>query len=199
MMLNISKSDYKIAADILKNGGIVAFPTETVFGLGCISNSETAFNRLVNVKKRPPNKPFTIMCSSIEQVKDIIEITPKITSVINKFMPGPLTIIVKTKSTVPHYLDLGTGFVGIRIPDSKFVIDMINDVGVPLLVPSCNPSDFAPATSSKEAIQYFDGIIDAVVYAESKTNIPSTVCKIDGEKITILREGPILLKDLEEV
>ena len=136
------------------------FPTETVFGLGCISNSEIAFDHLVSVKKRPPNKPFTIMCSSISQVGDIIVITPKIAAIINKFMPGPLTIIVKTKSTVPHYLDLGSGYVGVRIPDSKFVIDMINEVGVPLLVPSCNPSDLAPATSSKEAINYFDGIID---------------------------------------
>lgn len=197
-MLNISKSDYKTAAKILKNGGIIAFPTETVFGLGCISNSEIAFDHLVSVKKRPPNKPFTIMCSSISQVGDIIVITPKIAAIINKFMPGPLTIIVKTKSTVPHYLDLGSGYVGVRIPDSKFVIDMINEVGVPLLVPSCNPSDLAPATSSKEAINYFDGIIDGVVYGESKTNIPSTVCKVDGDKIIILREGPIALKDLEE-
>jgi L-threonylcarbamoyladenylate synthase len=197
-MLNISKSDYKTAAKILQNGGIVAFPTETVFGLGCISNSEEAFNRLVNVKKRPPNKPFTLMCSSIEQVQDIIEITPKIKSIIKKFMPGPLTIIVKTKSTVPHYLDLGTGFVGIRIPDSQFVINMINEVGVPLLVPSCNPSDLAPATSSKEAIEYFNGIIDGVVFGESQSNIPSTVCKIDGDKIVVLRVGPISLKDLEE-
>lgn len=118
-MLNISKSDYKTAAKILKNGGIIAFPTETVFGLGCISNSEIAFDHLVSVKKRPPNKPFTIMCSSISQVGDIIVITPKIAAIINKFMPGPLTIIVKTKSTVPHYLDLGSGYVGVRIPDSK--------------------------------------------------------------------------------
>lgn len=200
-MLNISKDDYKSAAKILKNGGLVAFPTETVYGLGCISNSEEAFNKLVNAKKRPPDKPFTLMCSTFTQVEEYIEITPKIQRIVDKFMPGPLTIVLKTKENVPHYLDLGTGFIGVRIPKADFVLKMINEVGSPLLVPSANISSFPPAKTSLEVINYFKDNIDGVVEENTNhlsSNLPSTVVRIDKDKIVLLRLGAISVEELEE-
>ena len=193
-----SKNEIKEVVEALKNGEIIAFPTETVYGLGVISTSVELFNKLVEVKKRPPNKPFTLMCSSLDQVKDIIELNDVSTKLINKFMPGSITLILKTKKEVPHFLDLGTGFVGVRIPDDKFVLAMIKEVGVPLLVPSANISSFEPAKNDKEALGYFDNLIYGIVKGESTSNVPSTIIKVDGNDISLIREGPIKLNEIME-
>ena len=135
-----SKKDILEVAKILKNGGIIAFPTETVFGLGVLSNSKENFLKLVKVKNRNPDKPFTLMISKIEQVKDLVEIDAKTAKIIKKFMPGPLTLVLKKKnnSEIPSYFDLNSGYIGIRIPDDKFILSLIDLVDCPLLVPSAN-------------------------------------------------------------
>ena len=133
-----SKKDILEVAKILKSGGIIAFPTETVFGLGVLSNSKENFLKLVKVKNRNPDKPFTLMISKIEQVKDLVEIDVKTAKIIKKFMPGPLTLVLKKKnnSEIPSYFDLNSGYIGIRIPDDKFILSLIDLVDCPLLVPS---------------------------------------------------------------
>ena len=123
-----SKKDILKVAKILKSGGIIAFPTETVFGLGVLSNSKENFLKLVKVKNRNPDKPFTLMISKIEQVKDLVEIDAKTEKIIKKFMPGPLTLVLKKKnnSEIPSYFDLNSGYIGIRIPDDKFILSLID-------------------------------------------------------------------------
>lgn len=193
----LKKSEIDKCKDVLLNGELLAFPTETVYGLGCISNSEEAFKKLVSTKKRPPNKPFTMMCSSINQVKNIVEINDLAKKIIKKFMPGPITLILKTKKDVPYYLDLGTGFIGIRIPNDEFVLKLINEVGVPLLVPSANVSSEPPAKCDQEVYNYFK---DTVYTVEGKceSGVPSTVIKIDGASFTILREGTVNYENIME-
>lgn len=184
--------------DILLNKGVVAFPTETVYGLGVISTSEEAYKKLVKVKERPENKPFTLMCSSINQISSLVEINKKAERIIKKYMPGPLTLVLKTKKKPEFYVDFGTGYVGFRIPNVKFLLDLIDKVGEPLLVPSANKSGEKPAKSSKEVLEIFGNDLDAVYKGDECNGQPSTVAKIDGNNIIILREGPISLKDLEE-
>ncbi len=193
----LTKNDIDKCVNIIKKGDLLAFPTETVYGLGAISTSEEAFNKLVETKKRPPNKPFTLMCSSLKQVKDIIEIEPYATKLIKKYMPGPITLILKTKKSVPHYLDLGTGFVGIRIPNDEFVLKMIEKIGAPLLVPSANVSNEPPAMSDEEVYKYFGNSVE-IVCGKCEKTIPSTVVKVEDGKLTILREGPISKEELLE-
>ncbi len=193
----LTKNDIDKCVNVIKKGDLLAFPTETVYGLGAISTSQEAFNKLVETKKRPPNKPFTLMCSSLKQVKDIIEIEPCAVKLIKKYMPGPITLILKTKKTVPHYLDLGTGFVGIRIPNDEFVLKMIDKIGAPLLVPSANISNEPPAMSDEEVYKYFGNSVEIVCGKCDKT-IPSTVVKVEDGKLTILREGPISKEELLE-
>lgn len=194
----LTKKDINECEKILIRGGILAFPTETVFGLGVISNSEVAFNRLVETKKRPPNKPFTMMCSKIEQVENYVEINETTKKVVKAFMPGPITIVTKAKENVPSYLDLKSGFIGFRIPDDEFVLKMIDKVDSALLVPSANPSNEAPALTDKEVIKYFNNEIDGVVEGVCNKLSPSTVIKIDGNEVTILREGPISKEQIME-
>ena len=116
MMKILNKSDLNEAKDILLNDGIIAFPTETVYGLGVTYDKYDNYLKLVKAKNRPDDKPFTIMCASFDDVKDIIEFNDITKKIINKFTPGPITLILKTKKDIPNYLDLGTGFVGIRVP-----------------------------------------------------------------------------------
>ncbi len=191
------KEDLKNASEVLKRGGVLAFPTETVFGLGVIANSEKACKNLIKVKNRRPDKPFTIMCSSISQVENIIEINDLTRKILDKFTPGPITLILKAKKEVEHYLDLGSGFVGVRIPDDETVLKLIDEVGLPLLVPSANPSDLPPARSTKEVLDYFDGKIDGVIEGETNKSNPSTIIKIDENDIILIRKGPISLEQIK--
>lgn len=194
-----NKNQIDECASVLKNGGILVFPTETVFGIGVASNSKENYDKLVEVKRRPPDKPFTLMCSSINQFKDIVEINDLTRKIIDKFMPGPLTLILKTKKDIPEYLDLGTGFVGIRVPDDDFVLKLINKVGYPLLVPSANKSGDAPAMNHHEAYEFFKNDDVKIVEGVCKDTIPSTVLKINGENVVVLRNGPISLEDIKEI
>ncbi len=194
----VDKNDLSEIVNVLNNNGLVAFPTETVYGLGIKASSLDNYNKLVKVKNRAPNKPFTLMISNINQVKDIVYINEVATKVITKFTPGPLTIILKAKENIPSYLDLNSGFIGIRIPKDTFVLKMIDLVNYPLFVPSANPSNLVPAKNYLEVINYFNDKVDLVVKGESIENIPSTVIKIDGNKISVLREGKITLKEIME-
>lgn len=199
MMKVLNKSDLNEAKEILLNDGIIAFPTETVYGLGVTYDKYDNFLKLVKAKNRPDDKPFTIMCTSFNDVKDIVEINDITQKIINKFTPGPITLILKTKKEVPNYLDLGTGFVGVRVPKDDFVLNLINEVGKPLLVPSANPSGLKPAKDYLEVINYFDGKIDATIKGDIKSNMPSTIIKIDENNIILIRQGEITLNEIMEV
>ena len=110
-----------------------------------------------------------------------------------------ITIILKAKNNIPSYLDLGTGYVGIRIPKDEAVLKLIDMVGVPLLVPSANPADMSPARNTQEVLNYFDGTIEGVIEGETKDMSPSTVIKIVENDIILLREGPISLERIKGV
>lgn len=195
-MIFLNENQIKEACDFLKKGEIIAFPTETVYGLAVLSTSKENFDKLVKIKHRHPDKPFTLMISNIEQVKDYVELNDVSKKIINKFTPGELTIIVKSKPNISQYLDLGTGFIGIRIPNSSYVLKLIDTLNEPLLVPSANPSDLPPAKNSKEVYDYFKDGLAAIVEGETKSNVPSTVIKVDGDNVILLRQGNIKLDDI---
>lgn len=198
MSLFLNQVQIDKAAQVLINDGLLAFPTETVYGLGCISTSEKAFNKLVKIKKRAPEKPFTLMCSSLDQLSNYIDLSEKDKKIISKFMPGPLTLILKAKKGVPHYIDLGTGFIGFRIPQNEYALKLIDKVNVPLLVPSANVSTLPPALNDIDVYDYFPLGVDAIVKGECGSGVPSTVVKFNEKEFKIYREGPISLEDLKE-
>lgn len=198
-MLFLLKTDVDKAYEILSKDGLIAFPTETVYGLGILATSSRNYQRLVEVKKRTPDKPFTLMFSKIEQVEKYLQISLLARNIIKEFMPGALTLILKAAENVPYFLDLGTGFIGIRMSDDPFVLELIDRLDQPLLVPSANISTFPPALNEGEVYNYFQESIDAIIIGAGKSNIPSTVLKIDGDHLTILREGSITLKEIMEV
>jgi len=197
-MIYYTKKDIdKISKDLL-DGKVLALPTETVYGLGVISSNYDSFLRLKKIKDRDLNKPFTLMISNINQVKDLIEINDLTKNIISKFTPGELTLILKTRKDkiIPSHLDLNSGFIGIRIPKSKFLLDLITKINEPILVPSANPKGLKPAKNYLEVYNYFKEDIDAIVKGEIVSNVPSTIIKINGDKIELIREGNIKLEDI---
>jgi L-threonylcarbamoyladenylate synthase len=198
-MEKLTEKDVEKAAKVLRNGQILAFPTETVYGVGVVFDSEVAFKSLVNLKKRPPNKPFQLMCSSLEQAFQYVEAGPKAKRIMEEFLPGELTVLVHSKAGLPEQVTLGTGVVGIRVPASDFVQKMIGLVGKPCLVTSANRSGEPTSTKYEEVLKVFDGEVGGIVKGECTSLIASTIVDVTSEdEIKLIREGPIPFAKLEE-
>jgi L-threonylcarbamoyladenylate synthase len=199
-MKPLTEKDVAACAKILSNEEILAFPTETVYGVGVVYDSKTAFEKLVALKKRPPNKPFALMCSSMDQAYFYINVGPKAKAVMEAFLPGELTVLVRSRENLPEHVTLGTGVIGIRVPDSKFVCAMIAKVGKPCLVTSANRSGEPTSTRYEEVVKIFDGEVGGIVKGDCVSLIPTTIVSlVSEEKITLVREGPIPFAKIEEV
>lgn len=194
-MKKLSKHQLSEAAEMLSNGGLIAFPTETVFGFGVIFDNKESYRRLIQVKRRPPEKPFTLMLSSTDDIEKYAYIDERAAKLINKYMPGQFTIILKAKENLPSYCISKEGNVGIRISGDKMVRDLIGEVGKPLLVPSANKSGEPPLTKSDDVIKIFEKEIDAVIEGESTSNIPSTIVLLN-ENVNVIREGVITKEEI---
>lgn len=194
----LTYKDIDEAVKILKNGGLVAFPTETVYGLAIPYDDEASFGRLVSVKNRRPDKPFTLMCGTVSDIDDYAIVSEVTSHIIEAFLPGPLTIVLPTRPHLPQWVDLGTGKIGIRVSSLQTIQELIIKVGKPLLVPSANRADEAPALTGEEALAIFDGEIDAVIMGHVNGGIPSTVIEIDqDDQIKLLRSGELTLEQIK--
>ena len=204
-LLNLKNStDYqklRYPAGIIKNGGIVVFPTETVYGIGTNGLDKDAVKRLYNIKKRPLNKPISLLVSDFEMiekvVKDISELEYKI---MKKFFPGPLTIILNKKDIVPDIVTSGGSTVGIRMPDEEITRKLIEYAGVPIAAPSANISGKPSGIDLQEIIKEFGDMVDYYIDGgKSKIGISSTIVKVENNTIKILREGSISKKEIEDL
>ena len=194
----LEKSQYKKASKILQNGGLIAFPTETVYGLGVVFDNEQSYERLINVKRRPPEKPFTLMCGSLDDIKKYAYVNELAQKLIDAFMPGQFTIILQAKENLPRGVVSKEGNVGIRISDDKFVQNLIIETGKPLLVPSANRSGESPCHTSNEVKDSLGNDLDAIIIGESVSNIPSTIVFVD-DSVHIIRLGEISESEIKNV
>ena len=194
-MKTFAQNQIKEAAQILKEGGLIAFPTETVFGFGVIFDNKESYEKLISVKRRPPEKPFTLMLSDVEDIEKYAYVDERAKKLINKYMPGPFTIILKAKESLPSYCVSSEGNVGIRIPDYDLIRNLIRETGKPLLVPSANKSGESPLTKSDDVISIFDREIDGIIIGESTSKVPSTIVLVDKD-IKVIREGLIKKEDI---
>ena len=195
----IGWDEVNLAVDALKKGEAICFPTETVYGIGILSSKKEYFEKLVALKERPADKPFTLMCSSICQVVRHCKVNSRIINVMKKFMPGEITLILDAREGEKDYLSLSTNKIGVRVPNSNQVLDMIEKVGEPLLVPSANKSGFKPSLTSKEAYSYFNNQIPFVIDGECVSNTPSTIVDLSNNQIKLIREGKIPFEDIKKV
>jgi len=189
----------KQAAKHIKEGNIVVFPTETVYGIGTNALDEEAVKKLYKIKKRDINKPISILVSNMEMVeliaKDITEIEYKI---IEKFFPGPLTIILKKKDIVPNIVTAGQDTVGVRMPSGEIALKLLDATNVPIAASSANISGEESGVDLLDIKKHFKDKVDYYIEkGKSELNIASTVVKVIDGKPHILRQGSISLEEIE--
>lgn len=189
------------AATILRRGGLVALPTETVYGLGARADDAAAVARIFEAKDRPADNPLIAHVSSRGQVESLVRSTPEwAMGLMEAFWPGPLTLVLPARETVPSILTAGLSTVGVRMPDHAATLAVIESLGVPVAAPSANRSG-RPSPTTWEAVRDdLDGRIDAILQADpTSVGLESTVVDCTGEVPVILRPGAITLADLKSV
>ncbi len=179
----------KEAAKALQRGKLVAFPTETVYGIGANFLDKKAMDRLYAVKKRPKNKPFTVHIAGFEALKDLkIVLSEHAERIIRKFWPGPLTIVAFNKKKEK---------IGLRMPSNKIALELISKAKLPIVVPSANISGKKPPLSGKDVISEMDGLVDIILDAgNTEVGKESTVLDVTKDPFTIVRPGAIPKEDL---
>lgn len=194
----VKSSEMSEIISAIQNGKVVAFPTETVYGLGVEFGNGEALDRLMKAKNRDYSKAITLMVANKQDIENYAYISEDAKKIISKFMPGMLTLVFKKKECVDSMMTNGKETIGIRIPDSDFVLSLLKEAG-PMLVTSANLSNHPNTTSTEEVLQQLDGRIDLIVDGKTEDSIASTVIDVSGKDIKILREGKISQKDIEEV
>ena len=196
--IKYKKMDIEKIINVLISGGILAFPTDTVFGLGCIMD-EKATKRIYEAKGRSFDKPLPMMCSSLEMIESVAYVNEKARKIIDAFVPGAITLIFKKKNNVEDYITQGKDTIGIRVPDDEFILNLIDRLSMPLMVTSANNSGEESLLKWKDVYKVMNGRIDAIVCEDATGDVSSTIVDVTGEDIKILREGPIGLKEISEV
>ncbi len=191
--------DIETAKKKLLNHGVVAFPTETVMGLGVVYNDYQAYQKMNLIKQRPEDKPYTMMVKNKKEIEKYALINESTQRVIDTFMPGSITILVPVKpNAVPDYVTHGGSVIGIRIPTNEEAIALLNAIELPLLVPSANKSGSKPTINSVETKAVFGGELDYIIPGEAKLDLPSTIVDLTKEVPVVVREGPISLEDIRK-
>ena len=190
--------EYKIkkAAEVLKQGGIVIFPTDTAFGIGCRMDNEDSVKRLFSLRKRPQDQATPVLFSSIEMMKDYLLDIPKEVKeeLMDKYWPGAITIILPCKTDKVFNLIRGSSSnLGVRIPDDDNLISIIEKLGVGILGPSANFHGAKTPYNFKDLDPELVNFADFVVEGECKLKKPSTVIDCSVKPLQIIREGAINL------
>lgn len=188
------------AAQIIQNGGIVVFPTETVYGIGGNAFNENAINKIYNIKERTYKKPISVLVNNVKMIESVAcDISDEEYTIINKFMPGPLTLILKKKENIPNILTSNTDTIGVRIPANELTLKLIEETGVPIATSSANISGDKSNTEIDEIIKNFGDKVDYYIDGgRTSIGIASTVVQIVNRKPIILREGSISIEEIEE-
>lgn len=189
------------AAAIIKNGGLVVFPTETVYGLGGDATNEASSKKIYEAKGRPSDNPLIIHIDEPKMAEEYAHTSPLYYALAARFMPGPLTVVLKAKETVPLATRGGLDTVAVRCPEAKIARELIKRAGVPIAAPSANLSGSPSPTTASHALDDMQGRVDAIIDGgDSEIGLESTIVKIDGDnELTLLRPGKITPDELLSV
>lgn len=197
---NFKGEELEEACHILKDGGLVAFPTETVYGLGGDALNPLAASKIYSAKGRPSDNPLIVHIACIESLYDIAEVTEDGLKLAKAFWPGPLTLVFKKKETVPPQTTGGLDTVAVRMPCHAVARELIKRSGVYIAAPSANLSGRPSPTQAKHVIEDLDGRIDIIIDGGSPDiGIESTIVDVSGSKAVILRPGYITKDMLKDV
>jgi len=193
-VLKATKPNVITAAQTVKKGGLVVYPTETVYGLGCDPLNVQAVNRILEVKGAR-NKPLPVLAASIADAKKVAFLSPNGKKLAAKFWPGPLTMVFPKKPALPDAVTFGWDSVGLRIPDNDVALQLIGLCGGLLVGSSANRSGEKPPQSVQELSAELKAMVNVVLDGgPTVQGMPSTVVDLTQEKPRILRDGPVSLK-----
>ncbi|HEM6302872.1 TPA: threonylcarbamoyl-AMP synthase [Streptococcus suis] len=182
---------------ILENGGAVILPTETVYGLFAQALNEDAVNRVYQLKQRPRDKAMNLNVSNLNDIYFFSQNTPFfLEKLYNRFMPGPLTIILKANEKVPFWVNSGLDTVGFRLPNHEQTLRLISETG-PLIGPSANVSGQESGKEFTKLLSQFSEKLEGIADDEALTGIDSTILDLSGLKARILRQGSISREEIQ--
>lgn len=186
------------AAALVRRGGLVAFPTDTVYGLGALVWNAASVSRIYWAKARPPEKAIPVLVAGVEQLALLgVEASPLLLALARQFWPGPLTIVARCGASVPENVTAGTQTVAVRMPDHPAALRLFELAGMPLAVTSANLSGQANPLTAHDVMAQLAGRIDAVVDGGvCWGGVPSTVLDLTAMPPHILRQGPVKEADL---
>jgi len=199
--VNPRPSDIEKAVEILKAGGLVAFPTDTVYGIGADAFNKDAVERIFTAKGRDSRKPLQVLIADKNDLNLVSEKQSDILHrLVERFFPGALTIVVPAKEDFPSWVTCGLDTVGVRMPSNPIALEMIKAFGKPIAATSANISGLPDPKNAQQVLEYLDGKIDLILDGGSTPdNVPSTVIDISVDPPKILRQGKLTLEELNKV
>lgn len=200
-IVKVSRDTLARAAQIIREGGLVAFPTETVYGLGASAFLPQAVARIFEAKKRPRFDPLIVHIARWEEVGELCSVFPPQARLLAKqFWPGPLTLICPKKKEVPEIVTAGLSTVAVRMPSHPVALELITRAGVPIAAPSANRFGHVSPTRAEEVFSDLGEAVDLILDGgKTPVGVESTVLLVEEERVVLLRPGGIALEELEKV
>ncbi|MCW4006403.1 MAG: L-threonylcarbamoyladenylate synthase [Candidatus Bathyarchaeota archaeon] len=197
---NPEKETIQTAAEIIKTGGLVAFPTETVYGLGADALNPKAVTALFEAKKRPQDNPPIVHVADPQTVHSLaVQVSEKAEKLMQQFWPGPLTLVFKRSSVVPEVTTAGLDTVAVRMPKNPVALALIKACGCPIAAPSANMAGKPSPTTAAHVMEDLAGRIDAVLDGgAAEVGVESTVLDVSVEPPMLLRPGAVTLEELQQ-
>ena len=201
MILLASEENIKRASEVIRNGGVVAFPTETVYGLGADALNKDAVIKIFEIKERPLFDPLIVHIDEIKWIEKLtIEFNEIAKKLVEAFWPGPLTIVFKKSDIVPYITTGGLNTVAIRMPDNEIALKLIRYSQTPIAAPSANKFGYISPTSARMVYEQLNDKVDIILDGgKTRYGIESTIVYIENEDVYILRLGAIEIEKIESV
>jgi L-threonylcarbamoyladenylate synthase len=197
--LKASQSSISEAIRVIKIGGLIVYPTDTVYGLGCDPFNRLAVKRLIDAKGER-KKPLPILASDVEHVKVVAEVTEAAEKLARKFWPGPLTIVLKKKRLLPQMVTFGRYTVGVRVPNHSVALELLRRCDGLLIGTSANISGKKSTATAEEAANQLGGKVDLILDGgRTRLRKGSTVINLADRRFRLERVGPISLREIKSV
>lgn len=198
-LLRPDRGQIRRAADVLRRGGLVAFPTETVYGLGAVAFDRTAVARVFEAKGRPAINPIIVHVSDARSASDLVSRWPPAADILaERFWPGPLTLVLPKNAEVPESVTAGRKTVAVRVPAHRIAAELLAAVELPIAAPSANRSSQVSSTRAEHVALDLDGRIDLIIDGgPTSGGLESTVVDLSGERPRLLRPGLITPSQIE--
>ncbi|MBI5442354.1 MAG: threonylcarbamoyl-AMP synthase [Deltaproteobacteria bacterium] len=177
------------AVQCLREGGVIVYPTDTVYGLGCDITSKHGVERIIRIKGRDPKKPMSFVCSDLTHISRYARVTNSAYRILKRFLPGPYTFILEASHEVPKMLLTKQKTVGIRIPDNPVCSALVAQLGSPVLSTSANPTGAEPLNDPAEIQSALGKQVDLILEIGVLSRVPSTVISLVGDEVRVLREA----------